>query len=55
MDVGQSYEKIILMLLLDKYEKSRSFTGDNKVNQSFSADIIKLFQHMQMIPILTPL
>jgi predicted CopG family antitoxin len=33
------YENFILNKLLDKYEKSKSFTGDNKVNQRFSVKI----------------
>lgn len=37
------YEKIIINKLLDKYEKSKSFTGDNKVNQKFSVKISSLF------------
>ncbi len=37
------YEKQILNALLDKYEKSKSFTGDNKVNQRFSVSVDKLF------------
>lgn len=36
-------EKKILNSLLDKYEKSRSFTGDNKVRQSFCLAIKTLF------------
>ncbi len=37
------YERIILDNLLDKYEKSKSFTGDNKVNQRFTVKASKLF------------
>ncbi|PKM87166.1 MAG: hypothetical protein CVU87_10140 [Firmicutes bacterium HGW-Firmicutes-12] len=37
------YEKNILNKLLDKYEKSKSFTGDNKVNQKFAVKIVSLF------------
>ncbi len=37
------YEKTILNSLLDKYEKSKSFTGDNKVNQKFAVKITSLF------------
>lgn len=37
------YEKEIINNLLDKYEKSKSFTGDNKVNQSFTVKILDLF------------
>lgn len=37
------YEKIILNKLLDKYEKSKSFIGENKVNQSFSIKVSSLF------------
>lgn len=31
-----NYEKNILETLIDKYEKSKSFIGENKVSQSFS-------------------
>lgn len=37
------YERIILNTLLDKFEKSKSFTGDNKVNQKFFVKIASLF------------
>lgn len=37
------YEKEIINKLLDKYEKSKSFTGDNKVTQKFSIKISSLF------------
>ncbi len=37
------YEKTILNTLLDKFEKSKSFTGDNKVNQKFIAKVASLF------------
>lgn len=37
------YEKEIINKLLDKYEKSKSFTGDNKVTQKFSVKISSLF------------
>lgn len=37
------YEKTILNVLLDKYEKSKSFTGDNKVNQKFVVKIASMF------------
>ncbi|NTW71346.1 MAG: DUF2399 domain-containing protein [Eubacteriaceae bacterium] len=37
------YEKTILNSLLDKYEKSKSFTGGNKVNQRFFAKVAALF------------
>ena len=40
MDVVQ---KKILNSLLDKYEKSKSFTGDNKVRQSFCLTVKSLF------------
>lgn len=36
-------ESIIIDKLLDKYEKSKSFTGNNKVNQSFSVKVSQLF------------
>ena len=35
------YEKQFLSKLLDKYEKSKSFTGSNQVTQSFSLEIAK--------------
>mgnify|MGYP004606090315 FL=1 len=38
-----NYKEIILNLLLDKYERSKSFTGDNKVEQRFSVKIAALF------------
>ena len=38
-----NYEKIILNDLLDRYERSKSFTGDNKVNQQFTVKLAKLF------------
>ncbi len=37
------YAKTILNTLLDKYENSKSFIGDNKVNQKFSVNINKIF------------
>ena len=37
------YEKEIINNLLDKYEKSKSFTGDNIVNQNFNVKIPILF------------
>lgn len=37
------YHRRILDKLLDKYENSKSFTGDNKVNQKFSYQVEKLF------------
>lgn len=37
----EKYEKQIMSKLLDKYEKSKSFTGTNQVNQSFSLEIAK--------------
>lgn len=37
------FEKEILNYLLDKYESSRSFIGDNQKNQSFSVKPEKLF------------
>lgn len=37
----EKYEKQIMSKLLDKYEKSKSFTGTNQVNQSFSLEIVK--------------
>lgn len=33
----------VLNELVDKYEKSKTFTGDNKTNQSFSIDVGKKF------------
>ena len=35
------YEKTILGALLDKYERSKSFTGQNKTEQSFSVKLSK--------------
>ncbi|KAB3536069.1 DUF2399 domain-containing protein [Alkaliphilus pronyensis] len=37
------YERIIINKLIDKYEKSKSFIGENKVNQKFSVKISALF------------
>lgn len=37
------YERTILNTLLDKFEKSKSFNGDNKVNQKFFVKIVSLF------------
>ena len=37
------YDKTILNHLLDKYERSKSFTGDNKKGQSFSVKMEKLY------------
>ncbi len=37
------YEKAILEHLLDKYERSKSFTGDNRIGQNFSVKLVKLF------------
>lgn len=34
-----NYKKQLLNCLLDKYERSRSFTGDNKRSQSFSVKV----------------
>jgi hypothetical protein len=36
------YENLILNKLLDKYEKSKSFISDNKVNQSFTVKVSSL-------------
>jgi hypothetical protein len=38
-----NYKKKILNCLLDKYERSKSFTGNNKRCQRFSVKLIKLF------------
>ena len=38
-----NYEKKILNNLIDKYEKSKSFTGKNKVSQNFSIKLEKDF------------
>ena len=38
-----THEEVILNRLLDKYEKSKSFTGSNKVNQRFSIRPLDLF------------
>lgn len=37
------YEKEIINKLLDKYEKSKSFVGENKVNQRFNVKISSVF------------
>ncbi len=37
------FESTIINKLLDKYEKSKSFIGDNKINQKFSIKIASLF------------
>lgn len=37
------YKEKILNSLIDSYEKSKTFIGDNKVNQSFSVKITKLY------------
>lgn len=37
------YEKEIINKLLDKYERSKSFIGENKVNQKFSIKVSSLF------------
>ncbi len=37
------YEKEIISALLDKYERSKSFTGQNKTERSFSVKLSKLF------------
>lgn len=37
------YEKEILNQLISKYERSRTFTGSNQVNQQFSVSMTKLF------------
>lgn len=37
------YEKEIINKLLDKYEKSKSFVGENKVNQRFNVKIYLVF------------
>jgi hypothetical protein len=37
------YENEIINKLIDKYEKSKSFIGDNKVNQNFSVKVTSLF------------
>ena len=38
-----NYEKKILNDLLDRFERSKSFIGSNKVNQRFSVKLAKLF------------
>lgn len=38
------YAKKILQVLVDKYEKSKSFSGENKVTQSFTIEPGKLFK-----------
>ena len=37
------YEKRVINKLLDKYEKSKTFIGSNKVNQTFSIKVGKVF------------
>lgn len=37
------YERTILNTLLDRYEKSKSFTSENKVNQKFMAKVASQF------------
>ena len=37
------YEKTIVQILLDKYEKSKSFSGENKVQQRFAVKVAALF------------
>ena len=37
------YDKTILHTLLDKYEKSKSFSGENKVRQKFVVKVTSLF------------
>ena len=44
--------KSLLIQLLDKYEKSKSFIGDNKVNQKFVSDFIACFLTTLITPIL---
>lgn len=39
----KKYESVILNILLDQYERSKSFIGENKHNQSFSKKIVDLF------------
>jgi len=39
----KNYKNEILTRLIDKYERSRSFTGDNTVKQSFTVDFAKEF------------
>ena len=39
----KKYERVILNVLLDQYERSKSFIGANKQNQSFSKKIEDLF------------
>lgn len=39
----KNYKEAILSRLLDKYERSKSFIGDNKVNQQFSLQLSKEF------------
>lgn len=36
-------QKKVLNYLIDKYENSKTFTGENKTHQNFSADIGKMF------------
>lgn len=39
----KNYKESILSLLIDKFERSKSFIGDNKVSQSFSIQLSKAF------------
>lgn len=39
----EKIQQIIINKLLDKYEKSKTFTGDNKVTQSFEKRIAEVF------------
>ena len=43
------YESIILNALLDRYERSKSFIGDNKVNQQFTVKLVKLFEKYRTV------
>ena len=40
----RKYKEEILSRLIDKYERSKSFIGQNEVNQSFSLDLAKEFE-----------
>ncbi|MBQ7569226.1 DUF2399 domain-containing protein [bacterium] len=42
MNSSANYEKLFLDCLLDKYERSRSFSGDNARNQRFSLEPAKV-------------
>lgn len=44
------YQKTVLNELLNKYERSRSYLGENRVSQNFAVIVAKKFPNMQMTP-----